>query len=610
LNTADVKNLLDVEVPLWFENKGARNRWWKKVKNHPAYQHLLEEIRMEGKRLLQEKEQELSYSLFKLFEEKGSRIEYEKVYFERRRRLTTFAIMAMLEPDQKEYLEGLENIIWSICNEYTWCLPAHLSQSSETSTMIHYSLDSQIIQEYSIDLFAAETAFSLAEILTLTEDYLSPLICKRMYEEVYKRVFTSFIGTTYKWETETHNWAAVCAGSIGSAALHLIKDKEELALILERVLPALDCYLSGFKEDGFCLEGYGYWQYGFGYYVYFADLLKKRTLGKRDLLASEKVHQIALFQQRCFLEHNLIVNFSDALPTASIFLGLSHYLGHIYEDVEVPKKELRAKYTDDHCSRWAPAIRNLLWFDENVQEKSWGSGTIYSKESGWFISRHHHFSFAAKGGHNDEPHNHNDLGHFILQGNQEVFLKDLGSGLYNKEYFGEKRYTFVGNGSHGHSVPIINHQFQVEGPSHFARILQAEVGKEVDLFELDLAKAYEVDTLTSCTRKFTWVKQTLPKLILTDHFTFTEQPVSIIERFIVPSLFISEEEDELVLEGKNRVRILYDKRQLFVEVNRFDFVNHFGEIEENMALDFIVLNPVLDCQVELRFQFEQGVNRR
>jgi hypothetical protein len=56
--------------------------------------------------------------------------------------------------------------------------------------------------------------------------------------------------------------------------------------------------------------------------------------------------------------------------------------------------------------------------------------------------------------------------------------------------------------------------------------------------------------------------------------------------------------------GKSRLRILYDKRLLFIEMKRFDFVNHFGETEENVALDFTVLNPGKDCKVELIFQFE------
>ncbi|MEH7250844.1 heparinase II/III family protein [Neobacillus niacini] len=606
--STELRNLLVSHSPLLFSTTKEKEDWWRNARNNPEFKPLLDEVRNEGRRLLQEKEQELTYSLFRLFTENGSRQEYEKVYFQKRHRLTTFTLMVLLEPMNKEYVTALENTIWSVCNEYSWCLPAHLKNSSETSTTIGLSLGEHSVENYSIDLFAAETAFSLSEIVMLTGDVLDRLICKTIYVEVYKRIFLPFKTKKYEWETQEHNWAAVCAGSIGSAAIHLIEDPNELATILERVLPAMECYLKGFSDDGVCLEGYGYWQYGFGYYVYFADLLKKKTDGQLDLFDDEKVHQIALFQQRCFLNQNHVVNFSDANPTASVFLGLSHYLSKVYHDFEPPERKLRAKFTEDHCGRWAPAIRNLLWFDEALPEKSWGNGTNYYKESQWFISRHKtelgSFSFAAKGGNNNEPHNHNDIGHFILQRDNEVFFKDLGSGLYTKDYFSEKRYTYLCNGSQGHSVPIINHQFQDEGASRFARIPQADIGNDVEIFELDIARAYDLEPLQKLTRRFTWVKKDLPKLVVEDTYSFTEQPVSIVERLITPSLRITEAEDEVILEGKQRLRILYDSRVLYLEVKRLNFINHSGNMEENLALDFTVLNPVKECNVQFIFQFE------
>lgn len=608
LMSADIKNLLDFKSPLLFPSLEAKQIWWRTKRNNPEFQTLFDEIRLEGKRLLKEKEPELAYSLFKLFADTGSRIEFEKVYFEKRRRLTTFAIMVLLEPETDEYKEALENTIWSVCNEYSWCLPSHLQNSWETSTNNCFSLHEPYQPHYTIDLFAAETGFALAEILHLTEEYLNPLIRKRIYEEVYRRIFHPFTKTRFDWETQTHNWAAVCAGSIGAAALYLINDAAALAYILERVLPAMESYLSGFNNDGICLEGYAYWQYGFGYFVYFTDLLKKRTAGKLDLFASEKVHQIALFQQKCFLHGNQVVNFSDAKPDAYVFLGLSHYLSRLYPDVEIPSRDLRAKFTDDHCSRWAPAIRNLLWFDETAPGKAWGSGTIFSRESGWLISKYHSefgsFSFAAKGGHNNEPHNHNDLGHFMLHENSEVFVKDLGSGLYTKDYFGDKRYSFLCNGSQGHSVPIINHQFQEHGSDRLAAILNIALAEDVDIFELDIAKAYDVPALKALTRKFLWMKQDRPKLVMTDAYSFTEQPISIIERVIIPAISVTEGEDEVILQGKQRLRILYDRRRLFLEVKKLDFINHSGEIEDILALDFIVLKPEKQCSVELMFQFD------
>ncbi|MBM7654336.1 heparinase II/III family protein [Neobacillus cucumis] len=606
--SADYKSLLGSETSLLFSTGEEKNKWWRNTAQNPAYQTFIEEIRDEANNLLPERDPIQSYSLFRIFAETGSRLEYEKIYFQKRRRLNTFAMMVLLEPEKIEYLNALENTIWSVCNEYTWCLPAHLINSPETSAQLGYSLRQPFTQGYTIDLFAAETAFTLAEILKLTEDYLSPLICKRIYEEVYRRIFHPFQEKQFGWETQTHNWAAVCAGSIGAAALHLIKDASELAIIIERVLPAMDSYLKGFNKDGICLEGYGYWQYGFGYFVYFADLLKKRTTGKLNLFDFEKVHQIALFQQRCFLNQSLVVNFSDALPTATVFLGLSHYLSGIYSDFEVPEQGLRAKYSDDHCNRWAPAIRNLLWFDENASPKPWKSGTYYSEESAWFISRHQsgagNFSFAAKGGHNDEPHNHNDIGHFILQGNNEVFLKDLGSGLYTKDYFNDKRYSYLCNGSQGHSVPIINEQFQKEGPLRFAKILDIAIREEVETFELDIENSYEVESLQKLSRKFTWMKQKHPKLILEDCYSFKEQPFSVIERFIIPTLSLTKDDQGVILEGHGRMRIVYDKTKLLLKVRTIEFENHFGEKENNIALDFNVINPEKVCRVKLVFKFE------
>ena len=75
----------------------------------------------------------------------------EKVYFERRLRLNTFALLTLLEPD-RGYRTALQEMIWSICDEYTWCLPAHLNAESPGGI------------KGTIDLFSAETGFTLSEI--------------------------------------------------------------------------------------------------------------------------------------------------------------------------------------------------------------------------------------------------------------------------------------------------------------------------------------------------------------------------------------------------------------------------------------------------------------
>lgn len=589
---------------LLFSSKQEQTSWFEGIKGISSYDSLLTEVREEADRLLQNPMRELTFEQFTIFRDTGSRLDYEKSYFAKRRHLNTFAIMSLVEPTETAYLRELQETIWSICNEYTWCLPAHLKNSPEMEIDPDADLHQAIkTPRYTIDLFAAETAFALSEINNLMDHVLDPLIQKRVNQEVYRRVLVPFQNQSFEWETSTHNWAAVCAGSIGSAALYVVNDQLVLSSIMDRVIQAMSYYLKGFNEDGTCMEGYGYWQYGFGFYVYFADLLKRKTAGEVDLFQQEKVHQIASFQQKCFIYKNQVVNFSDSTERGSVFLGLSHYLKNIYPDLEVPETELLASYAEDHCSRWAPAFRNLLWFDENMRGKPWGNATYYLKDSQWFISRHQHYVFACKGGHNDEPHNHNDIGHFILHAKGETFLKDLGSGMYCEAYFNHERYSFLCNGSQGHSVPIINKQFQKEGASRHASVVNVYTSLEEDVLEMDIAGAYEVGSLEKLIRKFIWKKQPLPELILSDSYHFTARPSSIVERFITPVMKITEEPHAIVLEGTEKVKILFDVDKMDLTIQKNEFLNHFGEREEFYQLDFSVKQLREVTPVEFRIVF-------
>ncbi|GJM76377.1 hypothetical protein HMSSN036_85930 [Paenibacillus macerans] len=171
----------------------------RRVRESGEYREEVREIRAEAERLRHEQNPELAYSLFAVFAQRGTRLEYERVYFERRRRLNTFALLALLDPDDQVAEHELLDMIWSVCGEYTWCLPAHLGADGH---------------ERAIDLFAAETGFTLGEIALLLQGRLPRLLQTRIEAEVNRRLFEPFLRNgPYEWETARHNWAAVCAGS-------------------------------------------------------------------------------------------------------------------------------------------------------------------------------------------------------------------------------------------------------------------------------------------------------------------------------------------------------------------------------------------------------------
>lgn len=572
---------------------GDQDAFWRIVRTTPDYADLVSEIRREGERLSATPIPELTYALFTLFEKQGSRLEYERVYFERRRRLNTFVLLSLLEPERDELRSGLHEIIWAVCNEYTWCLPAHLQGRKVRGA---------------IDLFAAETGFALSEIAVLLGQRLPARLRDRMAEEVEQRLFRPFLENgPFGWETAKHNWSAVCAGSIGAAALLMLDPSDRLTAVISKALDSMAYFLDGFGDDGACTEGIGYWNYGFGFFVYFADLLKRRTGGAIDLFRLEKVRSIALFQQKCYLDGDAVVNFSDSPLRVPVQLGLTHYLAGLYpEDMDVPPSSLRAAYTEDHCSRWAPAFRNLIWYDAGKRETAWRAADYYLPDAEWTVSRHHseygRFGFAAKGGHNDEPHNHNDIGQFILLAGGTPFITDLGAGEYTAEYFGPGRYDFDCNGSQGHTVPILDGRLQAAGRDSAARILEASLGKDEVRFKLEFGSAYRLGHLASAVRQFVWRKAELPSLELIDEFKFTSVPERIVERLatVVPP---EPGEGCILLRGEDgyAVKIVYDRDKLEPVFTSRTFTDHFGRETPWYTIDFSLRRKALFNRIVLRF---------
>ena len=127
----------------------------------------------------------IPFSLFKRFETDGDRSAYEfneDGYFTRRRKLQTFGILAWLYR-KPEDIAALEDILWAVCDEYTWALPAHLYNTG----LSRVQTDAQII-----DLFAAETGEAMAEILSLVGVLLAPIVVARVKREIRVRIFDRF----------------------------------------------------------------------------------------------------------------------------------------------------------------------------------------------------------------------------------------------------------------------------------------------------------------------------------------------------------------------------------------------------------------------------------
>ena len=548
------------------------------IRSAPHLEQYLSELRSDAEQARFTPLKPLSFSLFHLFETSGDRAEYERAYFDRRRRLAALALMIAID-DADDNLPALCDLIWELCNEYTWSLPAHLPVGIEA--VQKYRLPPEQI----IDLFAAHTAHALAEVVALLGDRLDAWLHYRVRTEIERRIFGPLFNTPhhFKWEYEPINWAAVCAGCIGMAALILEEDRERLAGMIDRVMRTMACFLEGFGADGGCPEGIGYWEYGFGFYTYFADMLSRFTEGGLDLLQGEQIRRIVAFPQVVALGNGRFMNYSDAMENVVIHPGLGSYLSaHCQQPL--PGLKVPSFHTH-HIYRWGHVVRDFLWTDALLLGAPVSDGSFYLPDIAWVVARStfddETVAFSAKGGHNDEPHNHNDLGHFILHLGGESLLADLGPGVYTRQYFGPERYEALHAGSQGHSVPLVNGYRQENGRFHIATVLNYMSHPHGVEFTLDLTNAYpEMAGLDTFVRSFVWSVDSAARsasLRLTDSFRFIEASAEVEECFISLNLPTLGGETAVWRGQQGTLTMHFDGEQFSPTVDIIETQTHLGE---------------------------------
>ena len=483
--------------------------FWQHLAADPTAAPLIARVREQHDRNAEGATALLRYGQRRQFYEDGERGGFERPYFARRRFLTAAALLALLYPEDPTYPVEVQDMAIAICEETCWAVPAH------TSGVPQEDADC-------IDLFAAETGMMLAEIRYVLGDRLDAAVCDRIAAEVLHRIRDNYRTHTYAWETRTTNWASVCAANVGGALLYL--DPEAFSEALPRLQRSFTCFLNGFSDDGVCLEGLAYWMFGFGEYVWFADLLYRSTDGATDLLAGEKIRRIAAYGQSIFLRGGATVSFSDSSRCGYVDRALQNYLHGRFPDTVALLPETCTDIWTGNCS-WLQLSRTLLYGRGEGEENArvYTPGDADFPCAGQAVVHRPGYALAVKAGYNDEPHNHNDIGSFIVATERGQVLCDLGSGRYTGQYFDLRyRYTFLCTSSFGHSVPIVNGQGQAAG-----RQYAGQLRHEGDTLCLELAGAYAVPALHGLTRTLITREHSIR---LEDRFA--GDGLEIVERFV------------------------------------------------------------------------------
>lgn len=507
-------------------------KFWLELKSKPEYKEMVDAIINEYEECCVGEIEATKFSKFCLFKEKGDRNAYQDVFFKRQHRMYAAAFMCLLFPENDGYLELLQNTIWEVCDQYVWALPAHIE-----------NID--INNNCELDLDATTMSMALAIIKVLLEGRLHPLIRSRIDYELDRRLINPFMEKRWHWEYRQNNWTAVCTGATGCTIM--LNRPELFELVRDRLNENMADYLRSYKDDGVCVEGAGYWSYGFGYFMEYARMQKEFTKGNYNLVDTEKARNVSTFLQKLYLDKDIIVTYGDCKPSGkfSLHAGFLYGLKSCFQDAfELPPKE-RRRY-DVHYFPFM--LRAFNDYDSSFAQNEFPKTvTNYMGDTGWFVKRCEKYGFASRGGSNRESHNHNDVGSFILSIDNEQVLIDMGGRPYTRQYFEQDtRYTYLETSSRGHNVPIINGQYQKNIPETFSYTKY-----ENGIFSIDFEDIYSIKELKKLTREFSFTDNSVTvcdKLDIEGEFTLTERLVS----YLKPTIKNNE-----VIIGKAHIK--YDK---------------------------------------------------
>lgn len=473
----------------------------------------------------QEPMPDTSRQLYLDFSQNGNRTRYQDPYFAKRRRLYDLVVAECLE-DRGAFLPAIEKTIRSICDEPTWCLPAH-----------DRWLDNLEGRERTIDLFIAETAWDLAIADQWLGDRLSTDLRQEIRHQLAMQVFEPFEKSVrtgkpkHFWLHITNNWNAVCLAGVTGAALTTLEDRDRRSFYVSTAENFIENFLAGFGDDGYCTEGISYWNYGVGHYLNLAETLLQASRGGIDLYAHPKTQLIATSPWKMQIAPDVYPSFSDT-PLESQPQPL--YTTLLSERLDLPsltsvtfdqvwRERKRPHFYELGLYGLEFATADKLW---NKKPSKLSLRDSYP-DSGVFVMRpasgdREDLAIVVKGGHNNEHHNHNDVGTFVVALGSETPLFDPGREVYTSRTFSSRRYESDLLNSFGHPVPRVAGQLQRTGRSAEATIVSKSFSPQRDKIEFDLSSAYDVDGLEKLTRTFEYYRRDDARIVIVDRVEFSE----------------------------------------------------------------------------------------
>ena len=432
----------------------------------------------------------------------GNRSHYDAMNTRQREKLATL-VMAEVFENQGRFLDDIANGIWAISEQTFWGSTAHLGMQRAGSGLPD-------VTEPIVDLFAAETGALLAwtdYLLGERLDTVSPLLRKRIRAEVDRRVLTPALARDDFWwmgfgdRKNVNNWNPWINSNWLAAALLLEADPQRRAASVYKIMRSLDNFINGYPDDGASDEGPGYWDRAAASLFDNLELLRGATNGTVDIYSSPLVRNMGQYIYRVYIKDAYFVPMGDApaklTPDAELVYEYGKRIGDpVMERFGAWLAQRRGPYRPGSSSpgRILPALLvageiAAAPVAEPLPGSVWlpdlqlmAARSMPGSAQGLYV--------AAWGGHNGQSHNHNDVGNFIVYGDGQPVLIDVGVETYTAKTFSPQRYEIWTMQSAYHNLPTINGIMQSPGREFQAKDVSFNETATRVTFSADIAPAY------------------------------------------------------------------------------------------------------------------------
>lgn len=457
------------------------------------------------------------------FERSGNREIMERPFDDNNQAIVKL-MLAELAEGKGRFIDQLINGVFHSCEMTSWALSAHL-----VTQPTHRALPTPTYPL--IDLTAGDLGALLSWVYYFMHeefDKIDPEISRRLYRELDERIMKPYLNNDSFWWLATNykgqmvnNWNPWCNSNCLMTFMLLEKDADRLSRAVFRSMQSVDKFLNYVHSDGACEEGPSYWGHASGKCLDYLVLLNRITGGKVSIFDNPQIKAMGEYIARSYVGNGWVVNFADASAKG----GGDPYLIYRYGKAvrsDIMKQFASMQHKGSKLSfKGRDLFRILEAFlveDELCAYQEVFTGVPYTwyPETEFCYVRNKKAFFAAKGGYNDESHNHNDAGSFSLWVNNTPVIIDAGVGTYTRQTFSSERYTIWTMQSNYHNLPMINGVPQKYGRQYKA----TEVKATKNSFSANIATAYPDEAGVK-----EWIRSYTMKsgaLVISDRFELNE----------------------------------------------------------------------------------------